>query len=387
MKTTEGLPKLTLTAASQCAYTSPESQGYTPAQNLAVGREGAMRKFWKRWFTQDAPRARPTFVAGNVAPAVPVALAPDDAALSSAEIEDRFYRLVVGMPESATVEPLPSELAMLKRLNEICGAERFDIESLPRLPAVLPQLLRLLKSEEADGSKLAKLIGRDPVLVGEVMRVTKSAHYRTLKPVASLQHAVVLLGQEGLRRMVTQHVMKPILQAGAGMFGYSAGQRLWDHAERCAHASMFLARGQGDPFEAYLAGVVCNAGVGAMIRVLDREAPPTLGIFSRDFLASCARIGSHLTLRAAQHWELPSNVIHALRERMDVDDRAPVTALGKALVAGDQLAMIQLLAENHLVAHTTPAAHDRVDGLPQAQVDRAQQDLQRSFRVQNDYAD
>src|ERR1700734_1255401 len=104
MKTTEGLPKLTLTAASQCAYTSPESQGYTPAQNLAVGREGAMRKFWKRWFTQDAPRARPTFVAGNVAPAVPVALAPDDAALSSAEIEDRFYRLVLGMPESAAVE-------------------------------------------------------------------------------------------------------------------------------------------------------------------------------------------------------------------------------------------------------------------------------------------
>jgi hypothetical protein len=57
------------------------------------------------------------------------------------------------------------------------------------------------------------------------------------------------------------------------------------------------------------------------------------------------------------------------------------------LVAGDQLAMIQLLAENHLMAHTTPAAHDRIDGLPQAQVDRAQQDLQRNFRVQNDYVD
>jgi hypothetical protein len=34
-----------------------------------------------------------------------------------------------------------------------------------------------------------------------------------------------------------------------------------------------------------------------------------------------------------------------------------------------------------------PAADDRIDGLPQAQIDRAQQDLQRSFRVQNDYVD
>jgi HD-like signal output (HDOD) protein len=346
-----------------------------------------MGEFWKRLFTRNVPTVRPGFSVGHVPLAVAVALTPDNPAPDSAEIEDRFYRLVLGMPESAVVEPLPSELAMLKRLHELCGADRFDIGSLPRLPAVLPQLLRLLKSDSADGTKLAQLIGRDPVLVGEVMRVTKSAHYRTLKPIVSLQHAVVLLGQEGLRQMVTQHVMKPILQAGAGMFGYAAGQRLWDHAERSAHASMFLARGQGDPFEAYLAGVVCNAGVGAMIRVLDREAPPTLGVFSRDFLASCAKIASHLTLRAAQHWELPSNVIQALRERMDVGDRPPVTALGKALVAGDQLAMIQLLAENHLVPHTTPAAHDRIDGLPQAQIDRAQQDLQRSFRVQNDYVD
>jgi HD-like signal output (HDOD) protein len=346
-----------------------------------------MGGFWKRLFTRNVPMARPGFAVGHAPLAVAVALTPDNLAPDSADIEDRFYRLVLGMPESAVVEPLPSELAMLKRLQELCGAERFDIGSLPRLPAVLPQLLRLLKSDTADGTKLAQLIGRDPVLVGEVMRVTKSAHYRTLKPIVSLQHAVVLLGQEGLRQMVTQHVMKPILQAGAGMFGYAAGQRLWDHAERCAHASMFLARGQGDPFEAYLAGVVCNAGVGAMIRVLDREAPPTLGVFSQRFLASCAKIGSHLTLRAAQHWELPSNVILALRERMDVDDRPPVTPLGKSLVAGDQLAMIQLLAENHLLAHTTPAAHDRIDGLPQAQIDRAQQDLQRSFRVQNDYVD
>jgi len=341
-----------------------------------------MGKIWKRWFMRDVPVAGSVAAittVGAFASATDLSTIQDVPVLDSTEIEDRFYRLVLGMPDSTVVDMRLPEVAMLKRLDEVCGADRFDIGSLPRLPAILPQLLRLLKSDEADGTKVARLIGRDPVLVGEVMRVTKSAHYRTLKPIASLQHAVVLLGHDGLRRMVTQHVMKPILQGSAGMLGHAAGQRLWDHAEQCAHAGMFLAKGQSDPFEAYLAGIVCNAGVGAMIRVLDQEVWPTIGVFSRSFLTSIAKMGNHLTLRAAQHWELPPNVIDALRERMDARSKPPITVLGKALLAGDQLAMVQLLAENNRVERATPLTKDRVDGLPVLLVDRARQDLRRSF--------
>ena len=339
-----------------------------------------MGKIWKRLFMRDVPVAGSVVSVtkiGVLASTADLSTTQDVPALDSGEIEDRFYRLVLGMPESMVIDMRQSEVAMLKRLDEVCGADRFDIASLPRLPAILPQLLRLLKSEGADGIKIARLIGRDPVLVGEVMRVTKSAHFRTLKPIASLQHAVVLLGHDGLRTMVTQHVMKPILQGSAGMFGHAAGQRLWDHAEQCAHAAMFLAKGQSDSFEAYLAGIVCNAGLGAMIRVLDQEALPTLGAFSKTFLSSCVKMGSHLTLRAAQHWELPPNVIDALRERMDARSKPPFTVLGKALLAGDHLAMVQLLVENHQVERGTPLAEDRVEGFPAVQVDRARQDLRR----------
>jgi HD-like signal output (HDOD) protein len=343
-----------------------------------------MGQFWKRLFAREEPQERPRF--GVVLPwpeeAAPKEQAP---ALSNADVQDWFYRLVLGMPGSDVVELRPPEQVMLKRLDELCGGDRFDIASLPRLPEVLPQLLRMLKSDNADGSKLAKLIGRDPVLVGEVMRVTQSAHYRTARPISSLQHAVVLLGQDGLRQMVTHHVMKPILQASAGMLGHAAGQRLWDHAERCAHVSMYLAKGHGDPFEAYLAGVVCNAGVGAMVRVLDQEAPPTLGVFSRHFLHHYVSMAHHLSLRAARHWELPPNVIEALRERLEVRSKSPVTELGNALLAADHLAMIHVLAENHVIDRATPPAPQRTDRLPDVLVDRAQQELRRVFRQQEGY--
>ena len=341
-----------------------------------------MGKIWKRWFMRDGPVAASVASvagAGAFASAVDLSMIQHAPVLDSGEIDDRFYRLMLGMPDSTIVDMRLPETAMLKRLDEVCGADRFDVASLPRLPVILPQLLRLLKSEEADGTKIARLIGRDPVLVGEVMRVTKSAHFRTLRPIGSLQHAVVLLGHDGLRTMVTQHVMKPILQGSAGMLGHAAGQRLWDHAEQCAHAGMFLARGQSDPFEAYLAGIVSHAGFGAMIRVLDQESWPTLGVFSRGFLISCVKMGNHLTLRAAQHWELPANVIEALRERMEARSQPPGSVLGKALLAGDHLAMVQLLSANGRIKRGTPLAKDRIDGLPTLQVERAWEDLRRRF--------
>jgi hypothetical protein len=314
-----------------------------------------MSGFWKRLFAADEPapeRPRLSVVLPWPEESKPQEPVP---ALSSADVQDWFYRLVLGMPGSEAAQMRPQEQVMLRRLDELCGGDRFDITTLPRLPEVLPQLLRLLKSDSSDGTKVAKLIGRDPVLVGEVMRVSRSAHYRTARPISSLQHAVVLLGHDGLRQMVTQHVMKPILQASAGMLAH--------------------------PFEAYLAGIVCNAGVGAMIRVLDQEAPPTLGVFSRAFLLNFVHLANHLTLRAGKHWELPPNVIVALRERLEVRGKAPVTELGNALLAADHLAMIQMLADNHVIDRATPPAPVRSDRLPEVLVERAQQELRRVFRT------
>ena len=337
----------------------------------------------------DGPQARSVVVAAKSdasassasasASSVGLVTAQDAPALDGAEIEDRFYRLILGMADSTVTDMRLPEETMLRRLDKLCGGDRFDIASLPRLPAILPQLLRLLKSEQADGAGIAQLIGRDPVLVGEVMRVTQSAHFRTLEPIVSLQHAVVLLGHDGLRKMVTLHVMKPILQGSPGMLGHAAGQLLWDHAEQCAHAGMFLAKSQSDPFETYLAGIVSHAGFSAMIRLLDQEVSPTIGTFSMEFLSSCVRIGNYLTLRAALHWELPANVIEALRERMEARSQPPCSGLGKVLLAADHLAMLQLLSLNSRIERGTPLVKERVDGLPPLHVERAQRDLWRHF--------
>lgn len=347
-----------------------------------------MQRLWRRLFasrTMPAPGPRAATgtaadAAGTVTPPVAVAEEPvrtDIETLALDVIEDRFHRYVLSLPESAESEATAAELATLRRLEAI--SERFDVRSLPRLPTVLPQLLRSLRNDNVAGSQLARLIGRDPVLVGEVMRVTSSVHYRTVQPIHSLQQAVVLLGQEGLRRVATQHVMKPILQASAGMHGHLAGQHLWDHAERCAHASAYLGRSNGcDAFEAYLAGMVCHAGAGAVVRLLDQEVPPSLGAYSPPFLASCMRLGAQLSLRAAVHWELPANVIRALSERIE-RPHGTLSQLGKALLTANSLAMAQLLGEQALIPQHTNLSDCWPECFAAPVILRCQQELHRQF--------
>lgn len=330
---------------------------------------------WRRLFAPRKALPRP-------APAPRVAVvadapAPVDAGPPLVVVQDRFHRFVLGLPEATGDVIGQAEQATLRRLEAI--AERFDVSGLPRLPSVLPQLLRALKNDNLAGSQLAAMIGRDPVLVGEVMRVAGSAHFRTAQPIHSLQHAVVLLGRDALRQVATLHVMKPILQASAGMRGHMAGPWLWEHAERCAHAAAFLGRHGGcDTFEAFLAGMVCHTGTGAIVRLLDQEAPPSLEPFSSPFLAGCMRIGARLSLRAVRHWDMPANVIEALVERVDAP-ALPASALGKALACADPLAMVQLLVERGRLDPDLDYSGTWPTCFPTPVLLRGQQDLRRQF--------
>ena len=335
---------------------------------------------WWRFFARERASATP-------APRQPAAdrkmLDTVDASpgtVSGDEIEECFHRHILNLSVSASDNTAPiREQVALQRLKELCEGGRFDVRSLPRMPSVLPQLMRAMKSDDLNGAQLANLIRRDPVLVGEVMRVTGSVTYRTAHPVGSLQHAVVLLGQIGLRHVVSSYVMKPILMASAGAGGQVVGQRLWDHAERCAHAAVFLSKGQCDPFEAYLAGLVGYSGLGAVARLLDKDSGGTLTTCSPAFVADCAGIARQLTVQAGQHWDLPAAVQDALVEHAGPRQDALALPMSRVLHAAQRLAICQLLAEQGMLDTGTGYADDPITQFPPQLLARCRQDLQKNF--------
>ena len=344
-----------------------------------------MASMWQRIFGSPkatAHRAQPRAIAiPRLIPEIdatePEKVAPES--LSRPEIGDRFNRFVLSLPERKVDELSTIEQAMLKRLKQL--SLRFNMSSLPRLPSVLPQLLRTLKNEDAAGDQLAKLVGRDPLMVGEVMRVTSSVYYRSVQPISSLRQAVVLLGHDGLRQVLTQHVMKPLLQANAGGLAHSAGIRLWEHAERCAHACATLGKVSGcDVFEAYLAGITCRTGTGAVVRLLDKLMPTVDGPVSAGFLVACEQLAAQLSLQAAQHWELPTNVKDAMEDGLKPANEIS-SPLGKVLHVADLLAMAQLLSDHKKI----PDEIDLEDAVPDfftpPQLERCQLDLRHNFSM------
>lgn len=344
-----------------------------------------MRGLWQHFFHRrraTEQRVRPVAAATIGVPVDQPAMAqPIQQVMSLAEIEDRFHRFVFSLPDSDTDEPSPFELATLKRLKLLSA--RFDIRSLPRLPSVLPQLLRMLKNDNVAGRQLTVLVGRDPLMVGEVMRVTGSVHYRSAQPIRSLQHAIVLLGQDGLRRVLIQHAMKPILQANTGTFGHVAGERLWDHAERCAYACALLGKNSGcDTFEAYLAGISCHSGTGAVIRLLNQLMPTPVAALSSGFLASCARLAAQLSLQAACYWELPRPIIDALKERQNTGKSTASSPLGTALSMADLLATVQLLSEHGRIDPQLDLSHCWPDTCAPSLLSRCQRELHDQFPLE-----
>lgn len=313
------------------------------------------RFFRKLFGGNDAtPPARvPAFVAEHaVVHAAPVTIdmvgdAPVTA-LAAEEIEDRFYRLVLGLAPSDDPAFSPAEQSVLRRVRDAFGGERFDVSSLPRLPYVVPQLMRSLRNDDADSRALADLIARDTVLVGEIIRVANSAFFRTSRPVTGLAQAITLLGQDGLRRVVMQLVMRPILRTNTGGASQQAGERLWEHAERCARACMYLGRNVCDPFEAFLAGLISQTGAQTILLELEENDETASLTFSRPLVAALAQQIERLSLHAARHWNFPSRVVQALAERADPADAGARTPLGRALLAASRVAMLDVLIEQGL---------------------------------------
>ena len=185
-------------------YAKPHGKG-------RQAKVGFMINFLRRWFGGGAATpAMPLPVArGEEAAQWPEGTTPP---WQASDLDLVFNRLALGVAPAEEDTLTANEQAALRHLRDQLNGDRFDPKSLPRLPALVPQLLRSLRSDDVGSAALAAQIGKDPVLVGEIVRVCNSAMFRGSGTIDSLQQGVMLLGQDGLRRVVMQLVMRPILQ-------------------------------------------------------------------------------------------------------------------------------------------------------------------------------
>jgi HD-like signal output (HDOD) protein len=280
-------------------------------------------------------------------PVLPVAATPPAATgIDGAprHVDRAFYRWLTD-PVRGDAAPA-AETRILGELERLRADPVAAGDLVPRVPAVVPQLLKSLRDDSVSGAELARQIARDTVLVAEVIREANSPMFRSAKPVTTIDGAVMVLGENGLRILLARVAFRPIIDMQGGRMVKSVAPRLWLQSDACALAASLLAPDLGaDPFEAYLAGLVLNVGLIVAFRIidqLDQPVVPQSDAFCEALLAS----SRELSVMIATHWELPPFVAFAIARA----GRTGSVPLAECLGQADLLSRLRLLVDHGVFA-------------------------------------
>ncbi|MGF6273123.1 HD-like signal output (HDOD) protein [Massilia sp. UYP11] len=216
---------------------------------------------------------------------------------------------------------------------------------VPRIPELVSQLLTALSDENISTTALSAQVGRDLVLVAEVIREANSAYYRPMTPIETLEGAVTMLGLNGLRMLLARIAFRPLVRVKVQGVARQVAPNVWKHSERCAFAASVMAPGlAAGVFESYLAGLMQNLGLQVAFQVADRICEgrvPGSSEFGVELFAVSRRLSSVI----ANHWDFPSEVVEAIEQAGEPDG----SHLAQALAQGDRIAKLRLLLDAEVI--------------------------------------
>lgn len=329
-----------------------------------------MKNWIARLFGGGEGSAPPASAPAGPAPeaAAPAGRAPAPHAPEAREpdpVLDFWHWLTAGAAAAApTPQAQPHAQTVLAELDRLIEAPPDAAGLVPRVPEVIPQLLRSLRDEGASSTDLARQVARDPALVAELIREANSPFYRSAAQVRTIDAALLVLGRNGLRMLLARAAFRPLAGSQGGRHTRQAAPRIWRHTEKTALAASLLAPGmQADPFEAYLAGLMADLGVIVALRLFDgmleTDALPQDPAFVAALLGRTRPLAAHIALQ----WELPPPIAAAILGALGAGPSAgqPLAAtLGQA----ERLALLRLRLDDGEMAADDPA----VAGLDRASV-------------------
>jgi len=226
---------------------------------------------WLRKLTQNPASARSVRGTGMGAANTRTATAATDSSPPSATAPRSMTAWLLQCAQLApNSTPSAHEEALVVALQRMQDAPKLPESLIPRASAVLPQLLRTLRQEAPSRLEWVEKVSKDQLLMAEVLRMAHSAHYRTREPVQSLDGALSLIGQQGLKAAIARVVLKPVLTSDNSLLTGRASHRAWIANEAIGTRCAAHLRAQGlDWFEGFLAGTLWGVGRTAVLRTLD----------------------------------------------------------------------------------------------------------------------
>jgi putative nucleotidyltransferase with HDIG domain len=198
-----------------------------------------------------------------------------------------------------------------------------QVKELPMVPETARKMVTLLHQSDTHRDELIQTLRCDNVLTAKLLRVCNSVHTGLKSPVASIDQAVLLLGDNTIYRMVCAIGF-------GGAMGFSLpGQTveangLWGHSLSAGMGAEYLTEVEsyGDflPSMAFTAGLLHDIGKLILNQILTPKSRTEIrALISQD---SLSRVAAEKTLLGADHaeigacllqkWALPEIIIEAV---------------------------------------------------------------------------
>lgn len=185
------------------------------------------------------------------------------------QLEEHLFCWLLDSPPSALRAEAGQWEHILENLRGRIASQKLD--ELPRQPMTLPMLMRALSDEKSDRHHLTEIILNDPALTDQLLQIANSPYFRPSdQSIDSVDQAVFMLGQDGIRNVISAAIMRPMMAARNSREALFA-QRVWRWGLTCARSAELIAKIQGEDTSVYfMAGLLPALSYITLRRELQR---------------------------------------------------------------------------------------------------------------------
>jgi HD-like signal output (HDOD) protein len=288
------------------------------------------------------------------APEPPVLQPAAEQCLDYGEALRRLRQMELGLDERApAAQQDPAHERIVAGALAAIGDPAAQRRYFPRRPNLLPELIRAVNDDSVSARQLVAIVARDPGLVASLLKVANSSFYRiTPQPIESIERAIVVLGNDGLRSVMAAALTQPIFQASSAGRAPRFAELVWEHAVRSAHAAIPHAAlvERANPFAAELLSLISGLAEIALFRaVLDHcpASPAREDVDPRVIASILDSDSAAFAWHIGADWRLSAEMLAALEEQMASSE--PTTPLGRSLRFGRHAGALAVLHTNSII--------------------------------------
>jgi HD-like signal output (HDOD) protein len=224
---------------------------------------------------------------------------------------------------------LDQEQRMLANSNEFANHARIkDLHEiarragdLPAFPSTAMAAMQQMDNPEVSAKELQSVIAKDQALMACILKIVNSAMYCFEKEVATLSHAIAILGLDTVRSIIVAAAVQQIFQTGSPPATDLSSKLFWEHSFGAAVAAKAIAARSNYPVpeEAFSCGLLHDMGKMVMLKNQSRLYQEILNevycgkaSFIEAELQAFGYTHAHLGSLLALKWHFPTQLVEGI---------------------------------------------------------------------------